>query len=143
MSNVNVQAQRDFDQPLERVWARLADFGDISWTVGTERVEVVGSGPGMTRRIFMPGLEQPIEEVLESIDHAAHSFSYTIPRGFPMPIGNYLAQVRLEALPSGGCRVRWSGSGEALGVGTEQASQILEGVYAQMLGWLADALAGN
>jgi hypothetical protein len=141
MSNVNVHVQRDLAHPAQRVWGILGDFGNMSWTVGTERVEIIGEGPGMIRRLYMPGLSEPIDEVLESIEPAARSYSYTIPRGLPMPISNYLAKVRLEELPSGGCRVHWSATGDAVGVSGDEAAAILDGAYAQLLGWLEDALA--
>ena len=141
MSNVNMHVERDFDHPGDRVWAILGTFADIGWCQGMERVEVRGSGPGMERHIHMPGLGAPIEEVLESIDTAARTFSYSIPRGNPMPVTDYLATVRVEELGAGRCRVHWSATGEAQGIGGEQAAEILSGVYGQMLGWVADALA--
>lgn len=143
MSKLDVHVQRDLGHSPERVWGILGNFGDMSWTVGTERVEVIGEGAGMTRRLYMPGMSEPIDEVLESMDAGARTFSYTIPRGLPMPIAGYRATVRLEALPSGGCRVHWSATGSAVGMDAAQASGILEGAYAQMLGWLEDALAKN
>jgi hypothetical protein len=39
--------------------------------------------------------------------------------------------------------VHWSATGSAVGMDAAQASGILEGAYAQMLGWLEDALAKN
>jgi len=141
MSNVNMHVQHDFDYPADRVWDMLGNFGDIGWCVGIERTELSGSGPGMVRRIHMPGMSAPIEEVLESMDTAARTFSYSIPRGNPMPITNYLATVRVEDLDGKRCRVNWSAVGEATGMSGEEASAILSGVYAQMLGWLGDALA--
>ena len=141
MSNVNAKVQHDFDHSIDRVWAILGDFGNMGWTMGPERIELIGSGVGMIRRLYMPGLSAPIEEVLESIDPAARTFSYTIPRGFPLPITNYLAAVKLEDLGGNRCRVHWSATGEAVGMGGEEAAALLDGVYGQMLGWLGDALA--
>ena len=141
MGNVNMHVQRDFDHPADRVWNILGNFADIGWCVGIERVELLGSGPGMTRRIFMPGLPAPIEEVLESIAVAGRRFSYSIPRGNPMPVSDYLASVRLEDLGGGRCRVHWSATGNATGISGEQAAGILGDTYSMMLGWLGDALA--
>lgn len=141
MGNVNMHVERDFDYAGDRVWGILGNFADIGWCQGIERVEVHGSGPGMARHIHMPGLGAPIEEVLESIDAAARTFSYSIPRGNPMPVTNYLATVRVEDLGGARSRVHWSATGDATGMSGEQAAEILGGVYGQMLGWLADALA--
>ena len=64
-----------------------------------------------------------------------------IPRGNPMPVTDYLATVRVEELGAGRCRVHWSATADAQGISSEQAAEILSGVYGQMLGWVADALA--
>lgn len=141
MGNVNMHVEREFDYPGDRVWGILGNFADIGWCQGIERVEVHGNGPGMARHIHMPGLGAPIEEVLESIDAAARTFSYSIPRGNPMPVTNYLATVRVEDLGGARSRVHWSATGDATGMSGEQAAEILGGVYGQMLGWVADALA--
>jgi len=141
MGNVNMHVEREFDYPGDRVWGILGNFADIGWCQGIERVEVHGSGPGMARHIHMPGLDAPIEEVLESLDAATRTFSYSIPRGNPMPVTNYLATVRVEDLGGARCRVHWSATGDATGMSGEQAAEILGGVYGQMLGWVADALA--
>ncbi|MBP9036005.1 MAG: SRPBCC family protein [Pseudomonadales bacterium] len=141
MSNVNMHVQHDFDYPSDRVWEMLENFGDLGWCVGIERTELSGSGPGMVRSIHMPGMSAPIEEVLESMDATARTFSYSIPRGNPMPVTNYLATVRVEDLGARRCRVHWSATGDANGMSGEEVSAILGGVYAQMLGWLGDALA--
>lgn len=75
--------------------------------MGPPKVEVIGSGIGMIRRVLMPGME-PIDEVLESQDPATMSYSYTIPRGLPLPLTDYRSSARVEALPDGSARVHWS-----------------------------------
>ncbi|ARS29297.1 hypothetical protein KC8_18650 [Sphingomonas sp. KC8] len=133
MGNMNLKIQRDFDFPIARVWDVLGDFGNIGWGAPGIQVDQIGTGPGMTRRLHMPGME-PIDEVLEAIDHSARRFSYTIPRGMPMPITNYRAEVELESLGDDRCRVHWGAVGDATGDFTgEQAAEILNGAYAQML----------
>lgn len=133
MGNMNLKIQRDFDFPIARVWDVLGDFGNIGWGAPGIQVDQIGTGPGMTRRLHMPGME-PIDEVLETIDHSARRFSYTIPRGMPMPITNYRAEVELESLGDDRCRVHWGAVGDATGDFTgEQAAEILNGAYAQML----------
>lgn len=133
MGNMNLKIQRDFDFPITRVWDVLGDFGNIGWGAPGIQVDQIGTGPGMTRRLHMPGME-PIDEVLEAIDHSDRRFSYTIPRGMPMPITNYRAEVELESLGDNRCRVHWGAVGDATGDFTgEQAAEILNGAYTQML----------
>ncbi len=139
MSDMNVQVTRDYDFTADAVWSVLGNFGDLSWA-DNPPMEVIGSGPGMIRRLHMPGLA-PIDEQLESIDHAARTLSYTIPRGLPMPVKNYAAVIRVEETGAGSCRVRWNATAVPEGVSAEQAGQIIEGAYGQMLGWLQDRLA--
>ena len=55
--------------------------------------------------------------------------------------GQALPGVRVEELGAGSCRVHWSATADAQGISGEQAAEILSGVYGQMLGWVADALA--
>lgn len=140
MSNMSVEVTRDYSFPAAAVWAVLGNFGDLSWA-NNPPTEVIGSGPGMIRRLTMPGLPAPIDEQLESLDNAARTLSYTIPRGLPMPVKNYAAVIRVEETGAGSCRVRWSATAIPDGVSAEQAGQIIEGAYGQMLGWLQDRLA--
>ena len=141
MSDMNVEVTRDYTFPAASVWAVLGNFGDLSWA-GNPPVEVIGSGPGMIRRLTMPGMA-PIDEQLESLDHANRTLSYTIPRGLPMPVTNYAATIRVEDTGAGTSRVRWNATAVPDGVSAEQAGQIIEGAYGQMLGWLQDRLAAG
>jgi hypothetical protein len=140
MDKVEVHVSRELDFTPAQVWAVLGNFGDMSWTQGTERVEVVGNGIGMIRRIFMPGMD-PIDEVLESFDDAALTFSYSIPRGLPMPVSDYLADVEVQALGDNRTRVNWHATAVPTGgVSAADASAILHGAYGQLLGWLEEHL---
>ncbi|MGB1907112.1 MAG: SRPBCC family protein, partial [Spongiibacter sp.] len=77
---IEVHVTRQWNIPASQVWALVADFGDISWADGIDRVEVVGEGVGMARHIYM-GDMPPIEEVLTSQNPEEMTFSYDIPRG--------------------------------------------------------------
>jgi len=135
MSDIEVEVVRDMDHSAASVWSVVSDFGDLSWA-GDPQTEVIGSGPGMIRRLTIPGLPEPIEEVMDSIDHDGRILCYSIPRGLPMPIGNYRASARVEALGPTQCRVYWRGMATPQGVSPEQATAILQGTYAQLLDWL-------
>lgn len=138
MSDMNVEVKRDYGFPAAAVWGVLGNFGDLSWA-GNPPMEVIGSGPGMIRRLSMPGMA-PIDEQLESIDHATRTLAYTIPRGLPMPVRNYAAVIHVEETGAASCRVRWNATAVPDGVSAEQAGQIIEGAYGQMLGWLQERL---
>jgi hypothetical protein len=102
----HIDFQRDMDFPASRVWPVLEDFGNMEWAQGVKQVELIGEGIGMTRRLHMDGMD-PIDEVLESLDPATMSYSYSIPRGIPLPVTDYLASARVEALDDSRCRVHW------------------------------------
>ena len=132
--------ERDVAIPADTLWKTLGDFGNMGWAPGIEKTEVIGQGIGMIRRIHMPNM-QPIDEVLEAIDPQAMCFSYTIPRGLPMPITDYRAEVQLTALPDNKTHIRWSCSGKPEGISDDDVAAIMQGAYDQMIGWLVDALA--
>ncbi len=104
---VQAKLVRELDFPAERVWAVLEDFGNMAWAMGPPRVELIGSGVGMTRRILMDGME-PIDEVLESMDAASMTLSYTIPRGLPLPLTDYRSTAQVKAGAGGNAIVHWS-----------------------------------
>lgn len=136
---LEVHVSREWDIPAERVWDLLADFGDISWADGIDRVEVVGDGVGMARLIYMADMP-PIEEVLTSRDAEAMTFSYDIPRGIPMPLTNYSANAKVTPLGAGCCRVDWYGRAQPEGMSDADALAMLEGTYDMLLGWIAKRL---
>ncbi len=104
---VEAKLVRELDFPAQRVWAVLEDFGNMEWAMGPPKVEVIGTGEGMTRRTLMEGMD-PIDEVLERMDSAAMTLSYTIPRGLPLPLTDYRSTARVEASATGNAIVHWS-----------------------------------
>ncbi len=138
---VEVKLERDLDFPADRVWAVLEDYGNMEWAMGPPRVEVIGEGIGMTRRILMDGME-PIDEVLESMDPDTMSFSYSIPRGLPLPLTDYRSSARLEARPEGGTRVYWSCQCTPTDPGMSEADteSLMQGTYNALLDSLEEFL---
>lgn len=92
---IDLTVTRNINADIDEVWAVLAHFGDLSWVPGSHRVEAIGSGVGMTRRIHMPGMP-PIDEKLLSLDNAAHTLSYEIPPHEVIPFTDYLADIRVS-----------------------------------------------
>ncbi|MDP4652506.1 MAG: SRPBCC family protein, partial [Haliea sp.] len=76
---INVKVERELNAPVDKVWSLLEDFGNLKWYPGWTKLDVIGEGPGMIRRIHMDGMDS-IDEILESMDPASRSFSYTIPK---------------------------------------------------------------
>lgn len=127
---IKVSVERDLKAPLATVWAMLEDFGNLDWFPGWSKIEVVGSGVGMVRRIHMEGMD-PIEEKLESLDSANHTLSYTIPN-IPMPVTDYRANVKVKAAGDG-CHITWQCQAVPAGIPEADAKAMLEGVYSDMI----------
>jgi carbon monoxide dehydrogenase subunit G len=137
---VNVHLARDFDISAERVWALLEDFGDINWAPGIDRIEVIGDGIGMTRRLHIAGMD-PIDEVLTAMDKSAMTFAYDIPRGIPMPVTQYSANAKVTSLGEGRCHVDWYGRAEPAGVSEKDVAEMISGAYEMLLQWINDHLS--
>lgn len=134
----NVAVRDEIVAPIERVWACFADFGDLTaWAPGGTRVPVDGRGVGAVRTV---GGDPPIRERLEAYDPAGHTFSYAILQS-PFPFTDYLATVRLTDLGGGRTAIDWSSTFEPRGVPTEQAAQMIEGLYGMFIGRLKETLA--
>lgn len=129
-----ISFERDLPFAAASVWAVLEDFGNMAWAPGVKQVEVIGDGVGMTRRLHMDGMD-PIDEVLQSQDPATMSFSYSIPRGIPLPVTDYLASARIEALEGGHCRAHWSCTCTPTDPGIDEAQleDMLRGTYTLLL----------
>ena len=135
---IKVNIEKELDAPVSKVWELLENFGNLDWYPGWERIEVIGSGIGMTRRIHMTGMD-PIDESLETMDPASRSFSYTIPK-MPMPVSEYRASVELKSLDNGDRTLaHWRCEARPEGIPEADGQAMLEGVYADMLAKLEAA----
>ena len=135
--------------PAARLWARIADFGDVSWVPGIRPIAVRGSGPGMLRVVAL-GEGAPGEERLERIDPAGRWLEYSV-RGFQrdgsreralagagppaFPVRDYRGRMQVEdAHP--GCALRWSAEFEPDGVGEDEAIHAVAQLGALLFRWL-------
>jgi alkylation response protein AidB-like acyl-CoA dehydrogenase len=124
---------RTLDVPADALWKLVSDFGDTSWMPGPPKVERVGSGPGMERRIQGP--DKAIHERLESVDEASRTLVYTIPVNVPFPVTDYRATMRVRA-KGAGSELDWSASFTPAGAPGEAARKAIEGMYGMMIGWI-------
>lgn len=125
--------------PADKVWAVVADFGNTSWMPGGGgNVEVVGSGPGMSR-IISAG-DQKIFEVMQSSDDATRTLVYTIDEGVPFPVTGYRSTMVVSG-DDASAELEWSCSFEPEG-DEAQVTQMIEGMYGTMVGWIRDQVAG-
>jgi hypothetical protein len=137
---VAVSLEREFDVDAGRVWAILADFGDISWIPGIEKVQLEGEGVGMIRHVTAPGMPV-LHERMEAIDHEKMTLDYSVPAVGYLQVKNYRARARVVALDGGRCRLIWSCESDPDGVTEAQATANSEAFYEMVMGWIGGALA--
>lgn len=123
--------------PADRLWALLADFGNISWMPAGTTADIEGEGIGMARII---GGAQGIREVLESLDAGTRTLEYSIPENVPFPVTGYRATMKVSASGEGS-EFEWSCRFEPDGVEEAQAGAQIEQMYGVMIGWIAEAAA--
>jgi len=127
---VSIVVEKDIPLPAEKVWALLADFGDISWS-GMDNVEVEGEGVGMMRRIIV-GKGAAVER-LEAYDAQTMSFTYAIVSGNPLPIDNLKGSPKVTAMDDNNCRLSWTATGEETGISEQEAEGMLSTFYLGLL----------
>jgi hypothetical protein len=138
----SVRVDDEIAAPIDRVWAKLENFGDVSaWAPGEPTVTLEG-GDGRTVgvvRNVVAGDQPPIRERLAAYDAAAHTFDYAIDVS-PFPFQDYQARVELQA-KGDRTAITWSGSFTPLGMPDEQVGALLENVYGMFIGKLKETLA--
>ncbi|MBT4520183.1 MAG: SRPBCC family protein [Halieaceae bacterium] len=136
---VKVSIEREFDSPAKALWAMLANFGDISWIPGIDRVELEGSGVGMIRHVTTTGLPT-LAERMDAIDHRQMSLDYSVPSVAYMQVKNYTARAQVFELPDNRCRLHWSCQCEADGIDEAQATANTNEFYKMIMLWVGQYL---
>jgi len=127
--------KQEIGVPAQRLWDLAADFGNVGWIQGLEKVEVKGDGPGMVRIV-----NGAIHEKLETLDPARRVLTYTIGEGLPFPVKNYHSTMKIEAAGADRCSLEWTCRAEPDGVTDEQVGEMIRGMYTTMIGWITDYL---
>lgn len=123
--------EKTLSAPVTSVWALLEDFANLDWYPPAERVEVIEEDGHLVRRIFMHGMDTPVDEKLEAVDVEQMQFSYTIPG---MPMQNYRVVVNLSA-NGGNTDVRWHAgfTGVSEGMNADDMVALMTDTYGSML----------
>ncbi len=78
---IQLHSHHDISSPIETIWQLLMDFGNIeAWwpadaPIDIARVELDGSGVGMTRHIYNVGFDSPVSERLDALDLGKPQFT--------------------------------------------------------------------
>ena len=135
---VELSVEREFEFSAGEVWAVFADFGNVSWVPGVEKVELEGEGIGMVRHLTVP-VFPPLHERLETLDHEKMVLEYSIPSVEYLEVRDYRARAQVTDLGSGRCRVRMTCKAEATGLEADATAKT-EAFYGAMLSWIDDFL---
>lgn len=137
-------AEKTIAAPIAKTWALVSDFANLDWYTPALKVEKIDSSnadrSGEIRRITMPDMPAPVDEVLDSIDNDNHSLRYHIP-GTPM--ANYKVCVSLLANNNGTTDAKWHATFTEVtmeGLTPEMMIGMMEGTYSGMLDEIEKAL---
>lgn len=134
---MEVTVEKKLEAPIEKIWALCADFGNIDWfkgngVPGADKVDVEGEGIGMARMIHMAGFDEPIKEVLTSLDAKNHTYSYDILPNPLMPFTDYKATGKLTAQADGSTKATWKACFNTDTLSEADARDIMTGTYQSM-----------
>ena len=138
-------AQADIAAPADRVWALLADFGNIqSWWpqdrgLRIERVTLEGEGIGMVRHIYNQGVPQCASERLDLLDPQSFTLVLSIVGQRPGGITAYVATSRLVPLGTAACRMEHRAMVTTLPGRERAVERFLQQAYADMFAGLQAA----
>jgi carbon monoxide dehydrogenase subunit G len=136
---VEVKVERELEFGAEEVWALLADFGNVDWVPGVEKVELEGEGVGMVRHLTVP-VFPPLHERLEVMDQQRMVLEYSIPTVAYIHLKDYRARAQVVALEGGRCKLIYSCEAEADGADEAQATTETEAFYEAIMTWIGDFL---
>lgn len=135
---IQLHSHHDISSPIETIWQLLMDFGNIeAWwpadaPIDIDRVELDGSGVGMTRHIYNVGFDSPVSERLDSLDLANHTLQLSIVGERPAGLLHYQATGKLTVLDDGGCRLTYDSEFIAEEGREDEARAFLLGAYELM-----------
>lgn len=136
---IELTVTRTLNASSDKVWAILGDFGNLSWVPGPEKVEVIGSGIGMIRRLYMSGMA-PFDEILQSLSADQKTFSYTVPQNTFIPFDNYNADVTVSEVTDSTSQVIWHCTLDSGDMPEADAKSMMKATFEMMLNALADTV---
>lgn len=107
----------DFHKPSENIMPPIASSKRMGKGVGATKVNTLGGDGG------------EVHLLLVYYEPANRAFNYTIQKS-PLPVKNYVGEVRITDSGSGRATLSWKGIYDADGVPPEKADEILGGFYA-------------
>ena len=129
------KVERELNVPIEKLWALVSDFSNLSWYSPAEKVEKVGSGIGEIRSITMPGMPSAIEERLLELDPKQHQLVYEVLENEINIMQDYTVKASLHSSGSASTVALWHGqfSGITGDLEPQMMINIMTETYTSML----------
>jgi hypothetical protein len=128
----HVETSRVLPFPAEKVWKLIAGFNTLSdfhAAVTKSRLEEGGAVRHLT--ISKEAGGGTVVERLVHFDDEKMTFSYKIIELIesPLPLHNYQAWAKLEAIDQNSCRLSWSSKFNAMGASKDEAENVIRLIY--------------
>lgn len=111
----------------DKVWEILGGFDNLPQWLGIVRSSILEDG-GRVRRLEAVNGAVIVERLL-SFDERARHYSYCHLEA-PDPVTDYVAEMKVEALPDGTSKVTWASSFTPVDFPEVEAIAHFEGIYA-------------
>lgn len=113
----------------DQLWKSIGGFGTIAdWHPAIEKADLSGDTKGSIRKLHLIG-GGIVTERLEEISTDERVYRYSITES-PLPVANYMAEIRVKDNGDGSSTVEWSSEFDAAkGVADNDAIKTIQGVY--------------
>lgn len=110
-SRQKVVEKVELNAPVDKVWAAIGNFQDMSWHPAVEKTEGTGgNAPNATRTLTLKG-GGTIEEKLNKYNAETHMYAYEISKVDPkvLPVADYSSNISVSE-EGGKTVVEWKGA---------------------------------
>ena len=114
----------DFHQPSENIMPPIASSTRDGEGLGATKINNLNGGGEVHLQLVYYAPED-------------RAFNYII-QSSPLPVANYVGEVRVTDLGDGRAQLSWQGTYDAAGVSTEEADGILNGFYEAIAGRIGE-----
>ena len=126
---VKRRAETVIKRPADEVWARIGDFGDISWIPNAESWRMEGQDRIVTRKVWEP-LGFVLVQRLVHHDDAERTYSYTLPG--PLSFEKLIGPGKVANVLDGTLTVTPQGDNESVVTwDLETEDFLIEGTHAE------------
>ncbi len=103
---MQLKLHQDIARPAQAVWDYLSNFANVPWMLGVvDRVETVGEGIGMQRKLYRKHLSVPVVQRLDALDHDSLKMSYSLVSGPATTIKHWAITLTIVPVSAGASRV--------------------------------------